>query len=56
MGGSTLYIESVVSERNKESGGGLHITGQLGDVMKESTSLALTVAKGAPHAHSGQSA
>jgi hypothetical protein len=47
MGGSTLYIESVVSERNKESGG-LHITGQLGDVMKESTSLALTVAKGAP--------
>ncbi|XP_033634423.1 lon protease homolog, mitochondrial-like [Asterias rubens] len=49
MGGSTLYIESVVrrrvSDENKESTGSLEITGNLGDVMKESVQIAYTVAK-----------
>ncbi|KAJ1952250.1 ATP-dependent Lon protease pim1, partial [Linderina pennispora] len=50
MGGSALYIESVVeatlpaSTESGESGprGRLHTTGQLGDVMKESATLAYT--------------
>ncbi|KAJ1905918.1 ATP-dependent Lon protease pim1 [Coemansia sp. IMI 209127] len=55
MGGSALYIESVVeatlSSENGENGengdnqshnGRLHATGQLGDVMKESSVLAYT--------------
>ncbi|KAJ1836543.1 ATP-dependent Lon protease pim1 [Coemansia sp. RSA 2711] len=51
MGGSALYIESVVestvgrgSADNDEGGahGRLHTTGQLGDVMKESSTLAYT--------------
>ena len=37
MGGATLYIEAV-SISNKE--GGLKLTGQLGDVMKESAEIA----------------
>jgi len=42
MGGSTLYIESRV-ELGKE--GHLKVTGKLGDVMKESSSIAYTFAK-----------
>ncbi|KAJ1935997.1 ATP-dependent Lon protease pim1 [Linderina macrospora] len=50
MGGSALYIESVVeatlpvSSEPGEPGprGRLHTTGQLGDVMKESATLAYT--------------
>ena len=45
MGGSTLYIESVPVNQSKERVGGLQLTGKLGDVMKESGQIALTVAK-----------
>lgn len=54
MGGSTLYIETVTKKggvaEGEESGkggagGGLVSTGQLGDVMKESTEIAYTFAK-----------
>ncbi|KAM2468619.1 hypothetical protein FF1_010277 [Malus domestica] len=44
MGGSTLYIETTQVEEG-EGKGGLHATGQLGDVMKESTQIAHTVAR-----------
>ena len=47
MGGSTLYVETVTN-RSKLEGtemkGGLVSTGQLGDVMKESTEIAFTYA------------
>jgi Lon-like ATP-dependent protease len=51
MGGSALYIETQgikrgVDEEGKPRGGGsLKVTGQLGDVMKESTQIAYTVAR-----------
>lgn len=45
MGGSTLYIETTLVEQG-EGKGALHITGQLGDVMKESAQIAHTVARG----------
>ncbi|KAI9279329.1 ATP-dependent protease La [Sporodiniella umbellata] len=46
MGGSSLYIESVLeSSLNAKSTPQLSKTGQLGDVMKESTSIAYTYAK-----------
>jgi Lon-like ATP-dependent protease len=51
MGGSALYIETQgiqrgVDAENKPRGGGtLKVTGQLGDVMKESTQIAWTVAR-----------
>eukprot|EP00210_Caulerpa_lentillifera_P005814 g5560.t1 len=45
MGGSTLYAEAAVAEK-QEGKGGLKSTGQLGDVMKESTAIAHTFAKG----------
>eukprot|EP01025_Chloroclados_australasicus_P013034 TRINITY_DN16212_c0_g1_i1.p1 TRINITY_DN16212_c0_g1~~TRINITY_DN16212_c0_g1_i1.p1 ORF type:complete len:397 (-),score=61.58 TRINITY_DN16212_c0_g1_i1:283-1410(-) len=41
MGGSTLYIESAVKEK-AEGKGTLQCTGQLGDVMKESSTIAHT--------------
>ncbi|XP_020887889.1 lon protease homolog 4, chloroplastic/mitochondrial isoform X1 [Arabidopsis lyrata subsp. lyrata] len=44
MGGSTLYIETTFVEEG-EGKGGLHITGRLGDVMKESAEIAHTVAR-----------
>lgn len=44
MGGSTLYVETSVIEQN-EGKGGLQMTGQLGDVMKESATIAHTVAR-----------
>ena len=45
MGGSTLYIESVPVRESKEGSGGLQLTGQLGDIMKESAQIALSVAR-----------
>ncbi|XP_028792899.1 lon protease homolog 1, mitochondrial-like [Neltuma alba] len=45
MGGSTLYIETTRVEEG-EGKGALHLTGQLGDVMKESAQIAHTVARG----------
>ncbi|KAH8322177.1 hypothetical protein KR059_006755 [Drosophila kikkawai] len=56
MGGSSLYIET--SKRHirygekadtPAAGGSLHITGNLGDVMKESAQIALTVARNFLH-------
>ncbi|CAH2087248.1 unnamed protein product [Euphydryas editha] len=48
MGGSTLYIETAVRNPMKEdkpAPGSLELTGHLGDVMKESARIALTVAR-----------
>ncbi|KVH93533.1 AAA+ ATPase domain-containing protein [Cynara cardunculus var. scolymus] len=44
MGGSTLYIETSQIEQG-EGKGALSLTGQLGDVMKESAQIAHTVAR-----------
>ncbi|PON48219.1 Lon protease, bacterial/eukaryotic-type [Parasponia andersonii] len=44
MGGSTLYIETTQVEQG-EGKGALVLTGQLGDVMKESAQIAHTVAR-----------
>ncbi|XP_043720503.1 lon protease homolog, mitochondrial-like isoform X2 [Telopea speciosissima] len=44
MGGSTLYIETTLVEQG-EGKGILNVTGQLGDVMKESAQIAHTVAR-----------
>ncbi|KAK4282721.1 hypothetical protein QN277_014065 [Acacia crassicarpa] len=44
MGGSTLYIETTRAEEG-EGKGALQLTGQLGDVMKESAQIAHTVAR-----------
>ena len=46
LGGSTLYIETVGQPvKEAGSGGGLEVTGNLGDVMKESIKIAGTYAK-----------
>jgi len=49
VGGSTLYIESThkqhVDPEAKDGQGTLSLTGQLGDVMKESAQIAYTYAK-----------
>nr|CAD7257677.1 unnamed protein product [Timema shepardi] len=46
MGGSTLFIETTTRRPLEEnSEGSLEITGHLGDVMKESAKIALTVAR-----------
>jgi len=56
MGGATMYVEAAVTEHrvrnvkrkdgdDEEPRGGLFCTGQMGDVMKESTQIAYTVAK-----------
>lgn len=49
MGGSTLFIETALSRPLATNGGkeegGISVTGQLGDVMKESTQIAYTFAK-----------
>ena len=48
-GGSTLYIETALKQtfepEVKEGQGSLQLTGHLGDVMKESASIAHTVAR-----------
>jgi len=52
LGGATLYIEAtVVDEHEDSSRSGLHTTGQLGDVMKESAQIAYTVAKRTLRSH-----
>lgn len=43
MGGATLYVETSISKSGVRAG--LQCTGQMGDVMKESTELAYTFAK-----------
>lgn len=49
MGGSALYIETARRKLNeakdKKGDGSLELTGHLGDVMKESARIALTVAR-----------
>ncbi|XP_049820710.1 lon protease homolog, mitochondrial isoform X2 [Aethina tumida] len=47
MGGSTLYIETTTRRlpTDKEVEGSLELTGHLGEVMKESAKIALTVAR-----------
>ncbi len=47
MGGATLYVETVANR----TGGNpeLKCTGQMGDVMKESTNIAYTYAKNFLH-------
>ncbi|BES94144.1 Lon protease homolog, mitochondrial [Nesidiocoris tenuis] len=51
MGGSTLYIEtalrrmSLAEKPNGKTEGSLELTGHLGDVMKESARIAMTVAR-----------
>ncbi|HWJ81654.1 MAG TPA: endopeptidase La [Nocardioides sp.] len=42
MGGDVLFIEATALPGDRASGGGLTITGQLGDVMKESAQIALS--------------
>lgn len=44
MGGSTLYIEAAAVEKGQGKGG-LKTTGQLGDVMKESATIAHALAR-----------
>lgn len=50
MGGSSLYIETASRRASKlikddDAGGSIHLTGNLGTVMKESAQIALTVAR-----------
>lgn len=46
MGGSTLFIETTTRRPHEDSSeGSLELTGHLGDVMKESARIALTVAR-----------
>jgi len=51
MGGTALYIETQAIKRSKDAdgkskgSGSLKVTGQLGDVMKESAQIASTVAR-----------
>jgi ATP-dependent Lon protease len=42
MGGDTLFIEASMLPASEGKGGGLTLTGQLGDVMKESAHIALS--------------
>lgn len=46
-GGSTLYVETTTRRlpTEKDSEGSLELTGHLGEVMKESAKIALTVAR-----------
>jgi len=47
MGGSTLFIESTIRKPtgDKKAEGTFEVTGHLGDVMKESIHIAMTVAR-----------
>ncbi|XP_034480876.1 lon protease homolog, mitochondrial isoform X2 [Drosophila innubila] len=55
MGGSSLYIETsrrhIRAEKPETNTGTLHLTGNLGDVMKESAQIALTVARNFLYTH-----
>lgn len=48
MGGDTLYIEAIAV---KAKGGGLKLTGKLGDVMQESASIAYSYIKSIANEH-----
>lgn len=57
MGGSTLYVETTTRRPpspDKDSDGSLELTGHLGDVMKESAKIALTVARNYLQKHDPQ--
>jgi len=41
-GGDVLFVEATATDANGNGGGGLLLTGQLGDVMKESAQIALS--------------
>jgi ATP-dependent Lon protease len=41
-GGDVLFVEATATDANGHGGGGLLLTGQLGDVMKESAQIALS--------------
>lgn len=47
IGGSTLFIETTVRKptSEKDMDGSIELTGHLGEVMKESAKIALTVAR-----------
>lgn len=45
MGGTSLYIECIRLDTGGEKGVSLKVTGQLGDVMKESAEIALSYAR-----------
>ena len=45
MGGSTLYVECKPVRRGGKGAGSVKVTGQLGDVMKESVSIAHSFAR-----------
>lgn len=50
LGGSALYIETakrltLTSHKDEAGSGSIHLTGNLGDVMKESAQISLTVAR-----------
>lgn len=51
MGGSTLFVETTTRRKPSEKEGSLELTGHLGDVMKESARIALTVARNFIHKH-----
>ncbi len=42
IGGDVLFVEATATEAGGNGGGGLMLTGQLGDVMKESAQIALS--------------
>eukprot|EP00546_Thalassionema_frauenfeldii_P007045 CAMPEP_0178924246 /NCGR_PEP_ID=MMETSP0786-20121207/17215_1 /TAXON_ID=186022 /ORGANISM="Thalassionema frauenfeldii, Strain CCMP 1798" /LENGTH=992 /DNA_ID=CAMNT_0020598925 /DNA_START=132 /DNA_END=3110 /DNA_ORIENTATION=- len=44
MGGSALYVETMAT-KSKKNNNTFTVTGQLGDVMKESSQIAMTVAR-----------
>jgi ATP-dependent Lon protease len=45
-GGDVLFVEATAMKNGSGKGGGLVLTGQLGDVMKESTQIALSYVRG----------
>jgi ATP-dependent Lon protease len=45
-GGDVLFVEATAMESNGSGGNGLVLTGQLGDVMKESAKIALSYVRG----------
>jgi ATP-dependent Lon protease len=45
-GGDVLFVEATAMKRGGKGGGGLVLTGQLGDVMKESAQIALSYVRG----------
>ncbi len=50
IGGDVLFVEATATEANGNHGGGLTLTGQLGDVMKESAQIALSYVR----SHAGE--